>query len=101
MTSFVGFDLNGFAQQDGLVFYTKYSSANFGDNGKPVSISQQVSNLNIGTRYRLQFFQACEDGFLRPAGKVPPLCSNLFLINQSSAFIYVMLTIISTDSCPR
>lgn len=72
MTSFVGFDANGFAQQDGLVFYTKYSSATFGNNSAPVMISQEVSSLTIGKRYRLQFFQACEDGFLRPAGKVPP-----------------------------
>lgn len=68
VSSLDAFDANGFFQMDNVVFYSKYSSIDFGNNTNPVYISQQVSGLTVSRRYRLQFFQACEDGFFRPAG---------------------------------
>lgn len=45
-----------------IEFWTKYSDY-YGDNSTPVTITQTVSGLEVGQRYRLQFWQTSEAGF--------------------------------------
>jgi len=62
----VGWDANGYAQQDDLYFCQSGTSGNYGTEATPVYVAETV-NVKPGRRYRFQFFQGCED-----CGK-PPL----------------------------
>jgi hypothetical protein len=52
-----GFDENGYGQGD-LFFYP--TASGYGSYSKPVTVSQTVQGLEVGRRYRLQFFAGHE-----------------------------------------